>query len=212
MTFALLQANILFSASLFVVALIFALELLGLLLGLGLLNALDSVIDFDLEASPVLNQTFSLFRVRKIPFSFLLVLFFLGFGLGGFFLNGLTLWFLGTAFPIWVTWLPTLILTIPFISISSVIIARFLPGDESSAVERSSFVGKIAQITLGTARSGSPAQAKLRDEHGQTHYVMVEPDNDEEWHTGDKIIILSQKGSIFIGFKDHSFVSEFLDN
>ncbi|MEZ5581571.1 MAG: DUF1449 family protein [Candidatus Competibacteraceae bacterium] len=41
---------------------------------------------------------------------------------------------------------------------------------------RNQFIGRVAVITLGTAGYDSPAQAKLRDQHGQTHYIMTAPD------------------------------------
>jgi hypothetical protein len=51
---------------------------------------------------------------------------------------------------------------------------------------------------MGVAREGKPAQAKLKDQHGQTHYLLVVPDNPEEhFEQGNKTIIVSQSGSIF---------------
>lgn len=209
MEFALLDANVLFSASLIIVGLIFVLELCGLLLGLGLISSFESMINIDLEGSSVFSHGLSIFRIKKIPFSFLLVLFFLNFGLAGYILNGITLNLSGMALPIWINWLPALLISMPMISFCSKILNRILPSDESTAVQRSTFIGKIAQITLGTARPGHPAQAKLKDEYGQTHYVMVEPEKDEVWKQGDEVILLSQKGSIFIGFRDSSIQSDF---
>jgi hypothetical protein len=73
-----------------------------------------------------------------------------------------------------------------------------MPKDETYVVSEKSFPGLIATITLGTAQKDKPAQAKLRDRHGQTHYILVVPDNPEESFTnGEKTIIVSQKGSIY---------------
>ena len=56
---------------------------------------------------------------------------------------------------------------------------KFLLGQEMRAqLAQAGLVGRMATIVLGTARQGSPAQAKVRDQHGQTHYVMLEPDED----------------------------------
>jgi hypothetical protein len=37
-------------------------------------------------------------------------------------------------------------------------------------------------VTQGTARRGSPAEVRLRDRHGNTHYQRCEP-----WHEADVI-------------------------
>jgi hypothetical protein len=73
-----------------------------------------------------------------------------------------------------------------------------MPRDETYVVSEESFPGMIATITLGTAEAGKPAEAKLKDKHGQTHYILVEPDNPgEKYDMGEKAIIVSQNGSIF---------------
>ncbi|SMF06453.1 YqiJ family protein [Pseudobacteriovorax antillogorgiicola] len=205
MEFLLHDSNVLFTASLTVVCLIFTLELLGLILGTGFLSSFEAMIEIDLGSTPVIENGLSLFHIRKIPSSFLIVLFFLCFGLSGYLLHGITIGLFGFDLPVWVSWLPALILAVPMMTIGSALIAKIMPQDESSAVERSSFVGKIATITLGTAKANNPAQAKLKDEHGQTHYIMIEPEQQDEcWSQGEHVIVLSQKGSSYIGFKDNS--------
>ena len=76
--------------------------------------------------------------------------------------------------------------------------ARIIPKDETEAVSEKSFVGCVATITIGTASKGKPAQAKLRDRLGNTHYVMVEPDIDGQFfETGSEVLIVMQTGSVF---------------
>ena len=70
--------------------------------------------------------------------------------------------------------------------------------DETESVSEKTFIGRIAVVTLGKARVGSPAQAKLRDQHGQTHYVMVEPDQPgEEFPAGTDVLLVRQVGAVF---------------
>lgn len=211
MGFILADANVLFSASLFVLVLIFMLELFGLLVGSGILGLLDSFFEIDLDGSSFTAQSLSFFGVRQIPFSYLLILFLLGFGLSGYFVNGIMIGLLNFVLPKWISCIPALIISFLFVSASSRVLHRVLPRDESSAVERASFVGKIAKITIGMARPGSPAQAKLKDEHGQTHYIMIEPEADETWQSGDVVIVLRSHGAGFVGFKE-SYFSEYLDS
>ena len=59
------------------------------------------------------------------------------------------------------------------------------------------FIGKVATITRGVARVGIPAEAKLRDTHGQMHYVLVEPDNpDASFEQGHEVLLTSQTSAI----------------
>ena len=53
-------------------------------------------------------------------------------------------------------------------------------------------IGQPAKIILGIAQANSPAQAKVKDQFGQTHYVLVEPEQDESFQQG-QIVILTRK-------------------
>ena len=79
-------------------------------------------------------------------------------------------------------------------------LARIMPRDETTAVSLDTLVGKRGTITIGTARRGSPAQARVKDVHGQPHYVMVEPH--DEAHTlaeGETVLLIRRDGHIFTG-------------
>jgi hypothetical protein len=70
-------------------------------------------------------------------------------------------------------------------------LAKVIPKDETTAVPDVSLVGRVATIVIGTARAGRPAQARVRDEHGTTHYVMVEPEEpDESFASGTSILLV----------------------
>jgi hypothetical protein len=80
-----------------------------------------------------------------------------------------------------------------------------MPKDETEAVAETSFIGRIAVITLGNASPGNPAEAKLRDKFGQTHYVMVEPDeSDERFENGTQVVLVNQQGAIFKAIRNKS--------
>jgi hypothetical protein len=73
-----------------------------------------------------------------------------------------------------------------------------MPKDESSAVSSAEFVGKLAVITCGTASAGKPAEARLYDNFGQAHYVMLEPDQaDQSFTTGTEVLVVEHCGAIF---------------
>lgn len=61
-------------------------------------------------------------------------------------------------------------------------------------------IGRLATISSGHARPGFSAQARIRDQFGQLHYIQVEPEFGElEFQT--QIIIVRKKHSNYIAKK-----------
>ena len=208
--------NMPFTVSLAVMLGIAVLEGVMTLMGAGLSGFLDSLlpeIDADVDvdlgsdssmgASEVpavtpLSKLLGWLRVGKVPVLILLVIFLTGFGLlgltiqsfvhntAGFFLPGLVA--SGIAF----------FLALPVVRVFGGAISAIMPKDETDAVAEKSLIGRIAVITIGTARKGSPAEAKVKDQHGLTHYVMVEPDlEDDTFASGTAVLLIKQEGSVF---------------
>jgi len=79
-------------------------------------------------------------------------------------------------------------------------LAAIMPRDESTAVPLDALVRRDAEIQIGTARTGSPARAKVLDVHGQAHFVMVEPhDAATELQTGETVLLVRREGETFFG-------------
>ncbi|WP_334313545.1 OB-fold-containig protein [Psychrosphaera algicola] len=70
-----------------------------------------------------------------------------------------------------------------------------MPKEESSAVSKESFAGLLANITVGTAKLGQPAEAMIRDEFNQKHYVLVEPIEEDEFSQGENVVLVVKEGS-----------------
>jgi hypothetical protein len=82
-------------------------------------------------------------------------------------------------------------------------LAQILPGDESSAITDDSFIGRSATIVLGTAQVGTAVQAKVRDEYGQHHYVLVELDEGQAAiPSGGRVILVKKVGARFFCIED----------
>ena len=129
----------------------------------------------------------------RVPALILLIIFLASFGLVGLFTQKLAVSVLDTTLPGWLATAPALVLAFLAMRYLGRGFARLIPKEETEAVSRASFIGRVAVITLGEARLGRPAQARLRDEHGQSHYVMVEPDEDHEvFATGDEVILVRE--------------------
>lgn len=219
--FIFLNQNFPFTVALTIMLFIALLEGVSTCLGAGVSHFIDSVIpdidvdadidiDVDIDAdidadgpdlfhSGVLTRTLGWLRIGKVPFLIILIIFLTSFGLTGLFIQSILLNALGFMLPGLIASVITLIVVLPVVRFLTGIIARIIPKDETSAVSEKSFIGRVAVITLGKAVQGNPAQAKLKDEFGTTHYFMVEPDlPDTEFNQGESILIVKQTRS---GFK-----------
>jgi len=206
-----------FSIALSIMALLAALEILGLLFGTGFSSLFDSVapdVDFDLDldidadvdgpdmpdldgAGP-LAQFLSWLSVGKVPILVLLVAFLTSFGLIGLVGQNVVKSFTGVYLHGAIAAGLALIPTLPVTRFLGHGIARIMPKEETDAVSRKTFVGKVATIIRGEAKLGKPAEAKLKDNVGTVHYVLVEPDNETDAFTmGDEVILVEQAGAVY---------------
>ena len=82
-------------------------------------------------------------------------------------------------------------------------IARIFPSFESSVISTDDLVMRRGTILEGTARRGHAARAKVLDQHGQAHFIMVEPAYDSDLITSGQTALLVRKdGLIFYGVPD----------
>ena len=184
--FILAPANLPFSVALLVMLMIGAVEALGL----GA-SAVELDADLDSDGGGLLDWL----GVGRVPLLMLLVVFLAAFGL-----IGLALQQLAGPFSPWIAGPVAAAAALPFTGLGARGLARIMPQDETTAVSLDSLLGKRGTITIGTARAGSPAQARVRDVHGQAHYVMVEPhDPDHAIAEGETVLLIRRDGNIFTG-------------
>lgn len=82
--------------------------------------------------------------------------------------------------------------------------ARIMPTFESSVISSDELVRRRGTITEGSARRGSPARAKVIDQHRQVHYVMVEPQYDGDViGQGETGLLVRREGSLFYLLPDN---------
>jgi hypothetical protein len=180
--------NVAFTGAIAVMLLIAAVEGVGALLGTSISEHLRSLLpetdlnaNLEIDASEAIVSPFrkalAWLRVGQVPVLMLLVAFLTIFGLGGLVLQSVVMEVLGRYLPSGIAVPMAFAGSLLPLRAAGGVIARVIPLDETDAVTEDSFIGSVATITLGTARRGEPAEAKLRDARGQTHYVMVEPDD-----------------------------------
>ncbi|WP_299472117.1 YqiJ family protein [uncultured Roseibium sp.] len=139
----------------------------------------------------------------RVPALIILVIFLTGFGLAGYVLQSLVQSVTGFLLPGILASAGAFAGALPFTRVTALGLSKVMPKDESDAVSRQTFVGKPAVIVQGNAKAGLPAQARLKDASGQSHYLLVEPDVDgEELEQGTDIIIVRQKGPHFTAIRN----------
>ena len=76
-------------------------------------------------------------------------------------------------------------------------LGRMIPKTETTAISLRSLGDRRGIVVQGTARRGHPAQARIRDGHGNLHYVRVEPvDDGVEIPAGTEVMIRSARGPV----------------
>lgn len=183
------------------------LEVISMAFGAALSSVIDGVLpdfglDADIDVGTDMSTGLSLlawFKVGQIPMLIILVCFALVFGIVGIVMQ-LTLGStIGKPLPAAVAVVLALPVTLPLLKGVLEGLAKVLPGDETEAVSGASFAGLTGTVVLGEARRGSPAQAKVRNDRDQTHYIMVEPAADDDvLHQGAEIVLGEQKNGIYL--------------
>jgi hypothetical protein len=140
-------------------------------------------------------------HVGRVPVLVLVVIFLAAFAVTGFALNMVSTKLLGDYLTPWAAVPLAFVSALPVVRILGAGIAKVVPKDETFAVTLDTLVGRVATIVGGTARRGFPAQAKVVNQHGQTLYVMVEPEpNTRDLEAGESVLLVRQLvGSRFGG-------------
>jgi hypothetical protein len=194
-------SNIIFSISLCLMLLFGIFEICMTLLGGGSQGFLDQFlpdnighqaeINFDSDYSYI-SKVFDWLYLGKVPLFVWLIIFLTTYGLSGFFVQGIIFNLTQTMLSGWIAAPICLFLCMPFVRWGSKIVTKILPQDETTAIHSDDLIGLTGIIILGEARQYYPAQAKVRDIHGLTHYVLVEPEIDEIFIEGQTIILTNR--------------------
>ena len=216
------DANTPFVVALGVMLVLAAIELIGALTGLGLSSLIDSLIpDFDIDVDVDLDadldaevdisapgggffeQILGWLYLGKVPALVLLITFLTTFGLSGLMMQALTNSGLGVYLPSILVSIPAFIIALFCTRMTGAALAHVIPKEESDATSRADYIGRVATIIRGQASRGNPAEAKLKDQHDTTHYVLVEPDHDDETLAqGEEVLIVKGDGSRFYAIKN----------
>ena len=177
-------------------------EGMALLLGFSLSGWLDELIPEPPagEGAGFFDAWLGWLHVGKVPVLIIFAILLTAFSVLGFVLNGLVQALFGFYLPSFVAAVAAFCGALPVVRISAAAIARLVPYDESSAEPLENLVGHVAVIINGTARKGYPAQARVKNAHGRTLYVHVEPDGEDvSLNSGESVLLVKQiSGSRFL--------------
>jgi hypothetical protein len=191
-----------FAVATLLMLLIAAVEGLALLAGFSAFHWLEHWMPEPKGTSPsALDRGLGWLHLGRVPALALLVLFLAAFAMTGFAANMVMHRLLGAWLPVWISTPIAFLAAIPIVRLLGAGMARLVPADETFAVSLDTLVGRMATVLGGTARHGYPAEAKVSNQHGQTLYVMVEPDlPDAIFGPGSNVLLVRQlAGNRFAG-------------
>lgn len=200
--FLLSPDNVPFVAALVLMLLIGAVEALGLGGGMAAGEGIE-VLDGDVNVET--PSLLSWINVGRLPLLMLIVVFLFGFGMTGLIGQRMVAGVIGQPGPWFLAAPLAFAVALPVTRVFGRGVARIMPRDETTAVSRDSLVGRVAVIVTGEAAQASAAQARVRDEHGQVHYVMVEPDTAVDvFKQGSSVLLVRHAGAKYFAIHNTS--------
>lgn len=184
-----------FASALVVMVGLSVVEGIGLFTANSPSNLLDSIIPDSIDGP---DGPLGWLHVGKVPILVLLILFLTGFAICGYAIQAIAAALTGSLLPAWVAIIPAAFTGISTVRGIGALLARIIPGDETSAVSEQSLIGRVGIIIQGRATDEMAAQAKVRDSNGGVHYVMVVPDiHGQTFEEGSTVLLVKKVGARF---------------
>lgn len=172
-------------------------EGLGMLISMSPSNYLDDLLP-EIDGDSGLDRVLGWLHIGKVPALVLLLLFLCGYTLFGYSLQVVAHGLFGNYLPAWVAGIVAVPAGMATVRGLGSLIAHIIPRDETSAISEQSLVGRVGVIVSGGARRGMAAQARVKDSLGRSHYLMVEPDIDDEvFDEGAQVLIIRKVGAFY---------------
>ena len=172
-------------------------EGMGILVAMSPSHLIDNLLP-DVHSDSGLDRMLGWLHLGRVPSLVLLILFLAGYALFGFGLQMVAHGLMGHYLPAWLAGLLAVPSGLATVRGLGALVAHIIPQDESSIVSEQSLLGRVGVVSAGAARRGLAAQARVRDAHGRTHYLMVEPDIDGDiFEEGAQILVVRKIGAIY---------------
>jgi len=202
-----------FLISLYILTGLVAIEFALLMLGTDLFHFVDDLLpdldhgvgdhDFgDLHSgeAPALGKALSFIGIGKVPVVMVLMSFLALFGLSGYLAQHSAKALSGDFIPLAAAVPAALVVSLLATGRVAALLARYLPGEETTAVRADSLIGGTARIKYGDARFTRPASATVEDRYGNVHHIQVKASDPEEViFEGQQAKLVSRLNGFFIG-------------
>lgn len=137
-------------------------------------------------------------NVGRVPFLILLILGLAAFALAGFALQGLAA-ALVAPLPAPLAVPAAGAAALPVLRVSTRVLARLIPRDESYAVSAADLVGATAEVTLGPLDQGLPGQVRALDRHGNPHLLRARAAPDAlPMPAGARVLLVDRSDGVFV--------------
>jgi hypothetical protein len=184
-----------FGIGLALIVAIALLEGIGMMMAMSPSNWLDELLP-DVSSESGLDKLLGWLHLGKVPSLVLLILFLMGYTVFGYALQMACHGLLGFYLPGWLAGLLAVPSGLATVRGLGALIAQIIPRDETSAVSETTLIGRTGTVSGGVARRGLAAQARVKDALGRTHYLMVEPDlDDDAFEEGSQVLIVRKVGA-----------------
>jgi hypothetical protein len=172
-------------------------EGIGMLVSLSPSNLLDHLVP-EIDGDSGLDRVLGWLHLGKVPALVLLLLFLTGYTVFGYGLQMVAHGLFGNYLPAWVAGLVAVPSGMATVRGLGSLIAHIIPRDETSTVSEQTLLGRVGVIVGGVARRGMAAQVRVKDSHGRSHYLMVEPDlEDDVFGDGTQVLIVRKAGAFY---------------
>lgn len=193
-----------FSVALAILAGLLALEVILSLVGGSMMGA-DSpdAPDAEIDASPdspaegvegaggPMSAVASALGLGRAPVLIWLAALLTGFGVGGLVIQTIAASALGAPLSPLVAALAALLPGWGAARALTGLLAHLLPGTESQSVSEAALARRTGIVTQGTAARGRPAEVRVTDRFGNTHYLRAEPMSDgDSIAQGTRVVVL----------------------
>ncbi len=186
-----------FGVSFALIVAIALIEGVGMLLSLSPSNLIDHALP-DIHGDSGFDRVLGWLHIGKVPMLVSLVLFLAGYTVFGYAMQMIAHGLFGAYLP---SWIAGTVAVAPGMATArglGTLVAHIVPRDETSAVSETTLIGRAGVISAGAARRGLAAQARVRDSFGRTHYLMIEPDIDDEvFEQGAQVLVVRKVGAFY---------------
>ena len=149
----------------------------------------DAGLDASIAASPL-----SWLGIGRVPVMIWFASLLLGFGVCGIVVQSLAQSLIGFWLPGYLAVIPAFAIGLWFARGFGALFARMIPKTESQALSERHLGRRKGIVTQGNAERGKPAEVRVSDRFGNTHYLRAEPlRNDATISQGAEVLVLRHR-------------------